>query len=217
VVVSLRLHLYVVTDDELSKGLGHLETARRALAGGADVIQLRDKRLPARELYEMAVNLAAIAHQRGALLVINDRLDIALASGADGVHLGQDDLPVREARRLAPPGFIIGASVGSVEEALRAESEGADYLALSPVFSTRSKDDAGPGHGLQMLARIQEAATVPVIAIGGIDRDNAARVIEAGADGVAVISAVVGQPDVEAATRELKARVLEALRLAGRR
>lgn len=205
--MTLRLDLYVVTDAELSCGRGHLESARLALAGGADVIQLRDKRLPGRELYLLAKEIRTLTAGSGALLIVNDRVDVALAAGADGVHLGQDDLPVAAARRIVPPEFIIGVSVGSVEEALQAEKDGADYVALSPVFDTGSKGDAGPGLGLETLRDIRSAVTVPVVAIGGICRNNVSAVIEAGADGVAVISAVIGQADVEAAARDLKARV----------
>jgi thiamine-phosphate pyrophosphorylase len=208
--VTLRLELYVVTDAERSRGLGHLESARKALAGGADVVQLRDKKLPGRDLYLLALELRKLTTGSGALLIINDRVDVALAAGADGVHLGQDDLPVVAARRIAPRGFIIGASVGSVGEAVQAERDGADYIALSPLFNTGSKDDAGPGHGLEVLRSIRSAVTVPVLAIGGVDRHNVNEVIGAGADGVAVISAVLDQPDVEAATRDLRVRIRSA-------
>jgi thiamine-phosphate pyrophosphorylase len=154
--------------------------------------------------------MTQLAHGYGALLIVNDRLDIAVASGADGAHLGQDDVPVKEARKMAPQNFIIGASVGNIDEALAAEQDGADYVALSPIFSTPSKSDAGPGHGLGVLADIRRSVRVPVIAIGGITPANAASVIKAGADGVAVISAVIGQTDVERAARELKNIVLAA-------
>lgn len=213
--MSLKLDLYVVTDDELSRGRGHVETARLAAAGGADVVQLRDKGRSGRELMRLAEEMLAAIGGTGAILVVNDRLDVALAAGAHGVHLGQDDLPVAAARRLAPPGFIIGASVSSVEEAVQAEKDRADYVALSPLFSTPSKRDAGPGLGLAVLKSVSEAVSIPVIAIGGINCGNAAEVIRSGAVGIAVISAVVGQPDVREAARELKALVLEAK--AGRR
>jgi thiamine-phosphate pyrophosphorylase len=202
--LSLRLDLYVVTDAHLSGGLGHLESARRALRGGADVIQLRDKCLSGLDLYRLGSDLAAIAHQKGALLIVNDRLDIALACGADGVHLGQDDMPVKEARRLAPQGFIIGASVGSVEGARAAERDGADYVGLGPIFPTQSKDDAGEACGLGLLREVKSKISIPVVAIGGIGAGNATDVIAAGADGIAVISAVVSQDDIVVAARELK-------------
>jgi len=199
--------LYVITDETVGGGRSHAELARRAVAGGADVIQLRDKRLPGRDLLDAASAIREVTYDAGALFIVNDRLDVALAAGADGVHLGASDLPVGEARRIAPPGFVIGASVGSVAAAVRAAATGADYVALSPTFSTTSKDDAGEGHGLAVLSAIRAAVSVPLIAIGGINAGNVADVIAAGADGVAVISAVVGVDDVTAAARDLRARI----------
>lgn len=194
--------LYVVTDETLSRGLTHTEIARRAVAGGANVIQLRDKEKSSWELYEVACGMREVCRGR-ALFIVNDRLDIALAAGADGVHLGQDDLPVDAARRLAPPNFLIGISVGNANEAQAAEAAGADYVAVSPVFSTMSKTDAGNGHGIAAIKEVRAAVKCPVIGIGGINTTNAAEVIDAGLNGVAVISAVVSAPDVEAAARDL--------------
>jgi thiamine-phosphate pyrophosphorylase len=205
-----RMDLYIVTDRQASRGRDHLSMVRAALAGGADVIQLRDKTLSGRDLYVLAVDMTALVHASQSMFIVNDRLDIALAAGADGVHLGQDDLPVAAARSLSPPSFIIGASVGSLEEALAAERDGADYIALSPVFSTPTKDDAGPGHGLVMLSALKAAVKVPVIAIGGVNSGNVRDVVSAGADGVAVISAVLGAEDVETAARSMREVVLMA-------
>ena len=202
--------LYVITDEKIGNGRSHTELARQAVAGGADVIQLRDKNLSGRDLLDTAVAIRDITQDTGALFIVNDRLDVALAAGADGVHLGESDLPIRYARRLAPPGFIIGASVSSVATAVRAWEEGADYVALSPTFATGSKDDAGPGHGLSTLAAVRAAVPLPLIAIGGINAGNVAEVIAAGADGVAVISAVVGEDDVTAAARDLRDRIATA-------
>lgn len=199
----MRYDLYVVTDEKLSHGLTHVRIADLAARGGADVIQLRDKKRCGRELYEIATRIRAATRETGARLIINDRLDIALASGADGVHFGQDDLPLSVARRVAPRPFIIGLSVGSVREAIQAEEEGADYVAVSPVFTTGSKHDAGPGHGIRMVRDIRAAVSIPVIGIGGIHAGNAGEVIGAGADGVAVISAVVSQENVTEAARRL--------------
>jgi thiamine-phosphate pyrophosphorylase len=184
--------------------MSHAEIAQRVIAGGADVIQLRDKVCSCRELIRIGRTLREITKKSGTLFIINDRLDVALACGADGVHLGQDDICAVVARQLAPPGFIIGISVGTVEEAVRAEQDGADYIALSPVFPTASKNNAGPGHGLDVLQKIRQKVSLPVIAIGGINQDNVREVIVAGADGVAVISGVVGSPDITCAARELK-------------
>lgn len=204
--------LYVITDETLAGGLLHAEIARRAVAGGADVIQLRDKSLNCRNLARTGREIRAVTNPAGALFIVNDRLDAALACGADGVHLGQGDISPAVARQLAPPGFIIGVSVGSVKEALVAEAAGADYVALSPTFDTGSKADAGPGHGLRRLREIREAVRIPVIAIGGITPGNVREVIRAGADGVAVISAVVAAPDIAAAARDLKERIRAAKR-----
>jgi thiamine-phosphate pyrophosphorylase len=199
--------LYVVTDEELSRGLSHVEIARQATAGGADVIQLRDKKLPGRDLFRAACGIREVTTRTGALFIINDRLDIALASRADGVHIGQQDLPLSVIRPLTPPAFIIGVSVSSVEEAEAAEKESADYVAVSPVFSTGSKHDAGPGLGLGLVKEISDAISIPVIGIGGIHADNAEEIFAAGAEGVAVISAVVSQPDIMDATRAFKLRI----------
>ncbi len=202
--------LYVITDETVGGGRSHAELAAQAVDGGADVIQIRDKRLPAPDLLEAATAVRKITRDSGALFIVNDHLDLALRVGADGVHLGAADIPISEARGLSPPGFIIGASVGSVAGALRAEAAGADYVALSPTFATGSKSDAGPGLGLSVLSAIRAAVSVPLIAIGGINAGNVADVIAAGADGVAVISAVVGVDDLTAAARDLRARIAAA-------
>lgn len=199
----MNLDLYVITDEALAGDLPHATIAQRAVEGGATAIQLRDKSRPAKDLIRIGREICAITRRAGALFIVNDRLDIALASGADGVHLGQDDIRCDTARQIAPPGFVIGISVGSVDEAVEAERAGADYVALSPVFSTGSKADAGPGLGLVQLRQIRAAVRIPVIAIGGIGPGNAGQVIDAGADGIAVISAVVSQPDIAAAARQL--------------
>jgi thiamine-phosphate pyrophosphorylase len=204
--------LYVVTDETLSGGLNHVEIAKRAVLGGADAIQLRDKVLNPSELLRVGGEILAVTRPSGALFIINDRLDVALACGADGVHLGQGDISPGVARQLTPPDFIIGVSVGSVGEALLAESGGADYVALSPTFDTTSKVDAGHGHGLTLLRKIRNAVKIPIIAIGGIGPENVRDVIHAGADGVAVISAVVAAPDITKAARELRYLIEQAKR-----
>ncbi len=214
--MTARMDLYIVTDSQASRGRDHMSMVKAALAGGADVIQLRDKSLSGRDLYALALDMGAMVRASRATFIINDRLDIAQAAGADGVHLGQSDLPVAAARSLAPPSFIVGASVGSVEEAVAAERDGADYIALSPVFSTPTKDDAGPGHGLEVLSEIRAAVGIPVIAIGGVNSANVKDVVAAGADGVAVISAVLGAEDVEAAARSIRELVLYAKAERGR-
>ena len=203
----MKFDLYVITDQEVAGGLSHEEIARQAIAGGADVIQLRDKASGPLELLRIGRGIRKITRRTGIPFIVNDRLDVALACGADGVHLGQDDMSGGVARQIAPPRFIIGISVGTLEEAIQAELEGADYIAVSPVFPTASKSDAGPGHGLDLLKEIRQNITIPVVAIGGINSGNVNEVIEAGADGVAVISAVVRDPDIKAAARDLKAKI----------
>lgn len=200
--------LYVVTDGRLMAGLTHRQIAKDAVSGGADVIQLRDKELAGRELFNTACEIREITRSAGALFIVNDRIDIALASGADGVHLGQDDLPLYVARTLAPGKFIIGISVRSVTEAVNAEAGGADYVAVSPVFGTGTKPDAGPGIGTALITSIRKNISIPVIGIGGIRKENTREVIMAGADGIAVVSAVICSENPVSAAQELKSQVL---------
>ena len=207
----MKYDLYVVTDEGLSRGKTHVELAREAVAGGADVIQLRDKTADSASLYAAACEIAKICRGK-TLFFVNDRLDIALAAGADGVHVGQSDLPAAVVRSLVPKDFLVGVSVGSVAEALAAEADGADYVAVSPVFSTASKHDAGDGHGLDTARAICDAVSVPVVGIGGLNKDNIPEVISAGIDGIAVISAVVSQEDISASAAELSAIIAEAKR-----
>ncbi|HPP77950.1 thiamine phosphate synthase [Methanospirillum sp.] len=194
--------LYIITDEILAPGCSHIQIARESLSGGAKIIQLREKRRNGRELYAIAMEIRSLCSRYNARFIVNDRLDIALASQADGVHLGQDDLPLSAARRLAPRPFIIGVSVGTVEEAVRAEREGADYLGVGPVYPTGTKPDAGPPVGPELIRIIRAAVTIPIVAIGGITLSNAGDVLAAGADGIAVISAVICSPDIAAASRK---------------
>ncbi len=204
--MALELGLYVITGESKARGRGHLNVAAAALAGGADVIQLRAKDTPARVALEIALSLAEMVRSRPErrLFLVNDRVDIALAAHADGVHLGQSDLPLPAARALLGPTAIIGATVTSMEEAVRAELEGADYLGVGPIFPTLTKLDAGEALGLDRLREIKRRARIPVVAIGGIAKDNLDDVLGAGADGIAVISAVTEAEDMERATRELR-------------
>lgn len=204
-MAQMEYGLYVITDEKLSKGLTHAEIARRAIAGGADVIQLRDKTTDCDYLRRCAAEIKSIANEAGVPFIINDRLDVALQCSTDGVHLGQEDMPLKFARRVAPKDFIIGVSAGTLQEALDAERDGADYIGLGPVFPTASKDDARDACGLNLLREVRSRVSIPVVAIGGIGTHNAAEVIAAGADGLAVISAVVSQDDVTAAAMKLKA------------
>lgn len=200
--------LYVITDTTLSGGRPHEEIARLAIDGGADVIQLRDKTCSLPELIASGKRVRVVTRRTGTLFIVNDRLDVAIACGADGVHLGQDDMRVASARAIAPLDFLIGVSVGSSNEAQRAVEDGADYVAASPVFPTAQKTDANTLCGISGIQRIRAAVDVPLIAIGGIGMHNVCDVMRAGADGVAVISAVVGQPDISGAARALKDRIV---------
>lgn len=203
--------LCVITDRRLSRDRSHLEVARAAIEGGATIIQLRDKETSTRELIEAGLALRKLTWERGVAFIVNDRVDVALAVDADGVHVGQDDMPAKLARRLVGPNKIVGISASTLEEALRAEADGADYVSASPVFATPTKPDAPPPTGLEGLRAIAEAVHVPVIAIGGINASSVEGVIRAGADGVAVISAVVAAPDIAEAARGLRERI-EAVR-----
>lgn len=208
--MSDKYELYVITDEKLPHGLRYDEIARRAVNGGADVIQLRDKELSDKEFYDVAIEIRSITIGSGTMFIVNDRMDVALACKADGVHLGQGDMPLPAARKLVPSDFIIGISVSNIGEAVLAESFGADYVALGPIFPTSSKNDAGPGVGLDSLREMRAAVSIPLVAIGGIGASNINEVIMAGADGVAVISAVVGQPDIAMAVRSLKTLIVRA-------
>jgi thiamine-phosphate pyrophosphorylase len=207
-----RFDLYVITDAGLSPGRSHLDIARAALAGGADAVQLRDTSATAQNLSLMAAEIQPLARKFGAVFIVNNRVDVALVSGADGAHVGQDDLPAREARRLLPRPAVLGVSAGTIEEAKRAVREGADYIGVGPIFPSATKPDAGAPIGVDALAAIARAVAVPVVAIGGINPDNVAQVIRAGAAGAAVVAAVVQAPDMAAAARALKGRIVAARR-----
>lgn len=204
------LPIYVITDSHLSLGRSNIEVVRQAIAGGARLIQLREKHMLTRDLVVMGLAIREITRQAGAILLVNDRVDVAQAIGADGVHLGQDDLPADLARNILGSGKIIGVSVETPDEARAAERAGADYVGTGPVFPTSTKADAGAPYGTQLIVRVKSATSLPVIAIGGINAGNVADVARAGADGAAVISAVVSQPDIAGAVRELIRRFREA-------
>ncbi|MDR0450273.1 MAG: thiamine phosphate synthase [Treponema sp.] len=201
------LRLYLCTDRILSLGRPIGETIAAAAAGGVTMVQLREKEASSRDFYEIALELRALTRSLGIPLVINDRLDIALAVGAEGLHIGQSDLPLKKARQLAGRNLFIGISAGTVGEALAAEREGADYLGAGAVYPTGSKADAGKAIGIKGLAAICAAVRIPVIGIGGLNAGNAGEALRAGAAGVAVISAILSQPDMEEAARRLREAV----------
>jgi len=201
--------VYVISDRRTVGGRPLLDVVRAAIRGGATMVQLREKAASARELLALGQALLAVTRPAGVPLIVNDRLDVALALGAEGVHLGQDDLPAHLARPLLGPDRLLGVSVETVAQARQAARDGADYLGVADLFGTRSKPDTHPPIGLAGLAAIAEAVRLPLVGVGGITLDNAASVIDAGAVGVAVISAVIGAPDPEEAARRLRRIVVE--------
>ncbi|HEX6719028.1 MAG TPA: thiamine phosphate synthase [Pyrinomonadaceae bacterium] len=197
---SFRLpRVYALTDVSLS-GLSHAEQVTFLSEGGASLVQLREKQMPALEFFEEATKAVTVARGCGVQLIINDRVDIALATGAAGVHLGQDDMPPDAARKLLGPDAVVGYSTHNIEQALRASKLPIDYLAIGPIFQTMTKTDTSPVLGLDGLRAVRQAiGRLQLVAIGGITHANARAVIEAGADSVAVISALLsnrnGIPD----------------------
>lgn len=195
--------LYLVTDRKATQGRPLLPLLEECLAAGVGAIQLREKDLSGRELYELAAGLRTLTRQHGARLLINDRIDVALAVDADGVHLPSDSFPPAEARRLVGPGKLIGVSTHSLDEAKAAQKEGADFIVFGPIFDTPSKRDYGPPFGVDGLSRVAASVSVPVFAIGGVKAESVRKLREAGARGVAVISAVLTAPSPGEAVKEL--------------
>lgn len=203
--------LYLVTDRRLAGNLSLTELVEKALAGGVTVVQLREKECPSREFYELAIKVKKIIPPE-IPLIINDRMDIALAAQADGLHLGQTDLPVEIARKYLGSEAIIGLSVENKEQLLAALDLPVDYLAISPLFSTPTKTFTIPAWGLEGLAAARKLTNLPLVAIGGINESNAAEVIRAGADGIAVVSAICAASDPQEAARRLRFIIEEARR-----
>ena len=193
--------LALVTDRSALGGLPLEEAVAQAVEGGANLVQLREKDLPAGELLALAERLRAVIAGR-ALFLVNDRLDVALACAADGVHLPERGLPVAAARRLAGDGLIVGRSVHSVAEAVRARDEGADYVQVGSIFASRSHPDQPPA-GLGLLKAVAAAVTIPILAVGGVTAANVGDVLRAGASGAAVISAILGAPSPREAAHGL--------------
>ena len=202
--LSRRLRLIVITDAGVAAPRTVAAVVEAALRGGAPAVQLRGKSAPAWELLVQAEALRALTRRHGALFIVNDRVDVALASNADGVHLGPDDLPVAAVRSAVPSGFLIGYSTDEVGMAHRAVRDGADYLGCGAVYSTSNKSDAGSVIGPCGLESVARAVPVPVVGIGGVTEERAGELANTGAAGVAVIGAVMGAPDpAEAAARLL--------------
>lgn len=207
--MAVDFRLYLVTDRLRATGGDLLAAVGRALAGGVRAVQLREKDLHGRQLYELALAMRELTARHGARLLVNDRVDVALAAGADGVHLGAASIPPGEARRILGRGAMIGCSTHDLREVADAATGGADFVTFGPVYDTPSKAAYGPPVGIEALRRACAASPVPVFALGGIGAGTVGEVLDAGAWGVGAIGAVLAAPDPFAAARELAGRVGE--------
>jgi thiamine-phosphate pyrophosphorylase len=198
ILVSRLRGLYVILDAQFLQNKDIVGVAASVLSGGAKILQVRDKLSDKGDILESTKRIRDICEDYGSLLIVNDHVDLAVASNAHGVHLGQHDLPIEEARNILLPWQLIGTSNATVDEASESMSRGADYIAVGAIFPTTTKGNTRPA-GLNTLTRVKELAFVPVVAIGGINESNVAQVIDAGADAVCVISAVIGAADPESA------------------
>lgn len=188
--------LYFVTDPRLHKGYAVLEQVRLALLGGVKIIQIREKKLPLPECIKVASEALKLTRSHNAFLIINDAIDVVKVVGAEGLHLGQEDMPLKEARSIVGHDVIIGISVKTVEEAQQAERDGADYLAVNGVFPTSTKEDLGYCPGLEGVTLIRQCTHLPIVGIGGINLGNCRSVVHAGADGVAIVTAITMSDDI---------------------
>ncbi|MCF8106887.1 MAG: thiamine phosphate synthase [Desulfohalobiaceae bacterium] len=203
-----QIDLYPVTCQDLSLGRSNLDVLDGLLQGGARIVQLREKHWDKKDLYEMAVEFRRRTRAYDALLIVNDHLDVALAAGADGVHLGQEDLPLEAARRIAP-GMILGASSHSLDEALTAERQGADYVNIGPIFPTETKQGVSRFLGPSAIREIGPRLKIPFTTMGGINRENIHQVLEAGAGRVAMVSGITKARDIAERVRELRSLIKE--------
>jgi thiamine-phosphate pyrophosphorylase len=204
-----QVDIYPVTCELLSAGRSDLEVLEAVIRGGARIVQLREKEYATRDLYQLAMDFRKITARSGVLLIINDRVDIALAVDADGVHLGQDDLPLTVARSLAPE-MLIGASTHSLEEALQAQQDGADYINIGPIFPTRTKEGIEHFLGPEAIATIGSKVRVPFSVMGGITESNIDHVLARGARRVAMVSAITQADDIAATVKSLRTRIRNA-------
>ena len=203
--------LHILTDTTLQTQFSHVELAELAIAGGAEAIQYRQKSGTTREMIRTAGPMQALCRRAGVPFIVNDRLDVAIASLADGIHVGQDDFPIPLARKILGEKAVIGGTARTLEEARQCLRDGADYVGFSPVFTTTSKEDAGPASGLGLLKQVVMEIPLPIIAIGGITKENIIQVMQTGAYGIAVISAVCCQKDPREAARNLRRLVESSL------
>ncbi len=205
----MEIDFYLVTDSGLSKK-GTLSDVQDAVVSGCKIVQYREKKKSTKEMISEALQIKAICGD-DAIFLVNDRIDVALAVDADGVHIGQDDMPIDVAREILGADKIIGLTVHDIDEAIEAENSGADYVGLSPIFDTATKSDAGKGIGTERIMDVKNAINIPIVAIGGINKENCKVVIENGADSLVAISAVVCSDDVQRETKEFIATIREAL------
>jgi len=201
--IKVDYSLYLVTDRELLRDRDLVQSIELAIQGGVSLVQLREKSVSTREFLELAVRVKELTARYNVPLIINDRLDIALAVDADGLHVGQDDLPMLKARELLGPNKVIGVSARTLTEALLAQQQGADYLGVGAIFKTSTKTDALEV-SLEQLEYIKKSVTIPVVAIGGINLENIQQVMAAGIDGVSVVSAILAQDNILTAAMQLK-------------
>jgi thiamine-phosphate pyrophosphorylase len=202
--------LYLVTDRALSRGRSNREVVEAAVKGGVSCVQIREKECSTRDFVRQARELKKLLKPLNIPLIVNDRIDVALAVEADGIHLGQTDMAIADARRIVGDDMIIGISAESLDDATQAELQGADYIGISPVFATPTKDDTAPPLGIRGVEKISQNVSIPIVGIGGLNRTNAKEIILAGADGIAVVSAVVSAPSPEQAAHELSQLIIAA-------
>ena len=189
ITISTPPPLYLIIDTQLA-GLSHIQIVRRAIDAGMRTIQLREKNLPKRAIYNAAISIRDITIKRNTVFIVNDYVDIALAVNADGVHLGQEDMPVAEARKIMGKGKLIGISTHSLDQAIKAQDAGADYIGFGPIFHTTTKD-AGNSKGIPALSQIRKLIDIPIVAIGGITCENVSKVLNSGADAAAIASGIL--------------------------
>jgi thiamine-phosphate pyrophosphorylase len=201
-----QVDVYPVTCERFSEGRSNLEVLEAVIQGGSKIIQLREKEYPKRDLYSLALKFREITTRGRVLLIINDHVDIALAVDADGVHLGQEDLPLQVARKLAPE-LLIGASTHSLQQALQAEKDGADYVNIGPIFPTKTKDGVGRSLGPKAISEISPQIKVPFTVMGGINAENIDQVLAEGARRVAMVTAITRAADIAAKVRSLKEKI----------
>lgn len=206
--MAIDYSLYLITDRSFLKGRSLKSVVEEAIIGGTTIVQVREKNISTREFYKVAMEVKEVTDFYKVPIIINDRIDIAQAINADGVHLGQDDMPLTIARRILGEDKIIGISAGTLDEAIEAQKDGADYLGIGAIYYTGTKKDIDTPMGIEYLKHIYSNIHIPAVAIGGINETNFKEVLSTGVNGISVISAILGKEDVTAAAKALKFQVL---------